>query len=247
MHSRCLLGFALLVTACGSDDSDRTPMFGYVEGPFWSGADLSDPVARGSRATIRFWDTELEGASVSTNNPAVATFELTEQCLCVDERSAKPGAAASNCDAGQLWDCFDDIKVTTHGVGDATLLLEAANLADMSANIRVRDVAGADFVFLDASLTLQPVEAITLNQGELALIKLRLHDAGGAELFSGEGPSWTVTDPALLRLTGRAETGPITDHPVEATEVYVQAVGSGDTTVIATFDGLERTLPVRVH
>jgi hypothetical protein len=247
MHSRCLFGFAFLITACGSDGSDRAPVFGYVEGRFWSGAELSAPVALGSRATIRFWNTELEGARVSSSNPGVASFELTERCLCVEEVSAKHGATTSDCDARQVWDCFDDIDVSTHGVGDAKLLLEAANLDDISANIQVRDVATASFEFVDESFTSRTVGAITLNQAELGLLTLRLHDAGGAELFSGEGPSWMVTDPTRLSLTGRGEAGPITDHPVEATEVYAVGTRSGETTVSATFAGLERTLLVRVH
>ena len=247
MHSRCLLVLALLATACGSDNPGESPSYGYVEGPFWAGARLEDPLALGARATIRFWNIEVDRADVLSSNPSVATFELTETCLCIYESAKKRGVASPDCAVDEVWDCYDDIAVTTHASGDTKLTVSVRGIEHLSANIQVRDVAGAGFLMFDGSLPLRPVEQVAMNRGEHALFWLRLNDASGAELFSGEGPGWAVTDPALLSLTGRGESGPITEHPVETTEVFAHAVGAGQARVTASFAGIERTLPVTVY
>jgi hypothetical protein len=255
MHTRSIAVIAVLFAACSqacsSEPSKRSVSISYSSGTFGE-MDIGTPVATGTRAQLRVDGVvagfATNGVEISSSNPAIARVEKTLDCSCHPPNPDQPDAPAAGCEEGLVESCFDRFHLVTHAAGDAELFATGPDTADVSVTVRVRDVADSHFTRFDSAVVddafqiLEPgsiIETLVLEMGDKPAVGIELLGADGTALHSGDGPTWEAADPSLVRVS-----------PLiwgEVPTVSVEGVGIGETTLRATFAGVEHSLPVLVR
>ncbi len=247
MHSRWFLGSALLISGCGASDHEG-PSFQvhYASGSELFGTDVSKPIALGARSAFGTVVEDIDKATITSNTPSVATIEPTPLCRCSGGVVGTPTQAVP-C-TGQGVECLDRIGVVTHSPGNADLMVRYPGYEDTPTTIAVREVARSSFVFSSNSGgPAREGDVLELEYGEEGTLELQLFDLAGTKLFAGVGPSWDVADPAPARFITLFSGIVVTGEPVENDLLFVSAQAAGETTLSASFAGIERTLVVRVR
>jgi hypothetical protein len=237
--------------ACSSEEAKPSITLHYTSGSILFGEDISTPIAAGTYSRLgagAFTENTLDGADLTSSDPSIASIELLRFCECVDPSRARPGDRAAGCAGGTIEQCRDDFTLVAHREGDVELTVRRSDISDSTVTVHVREVSAARFLYSDYAQSQTPVETAELGVGDQVTFALELLGHDGSRLFAGVGPTWKVTDAAPLQLKAFGwDANPDTEPPMQTDLLLVEAVASGETSLVATFAGVERSLPTEVR
>jgi len=213
------------------------------------GCPLEQPLLQGTREQIALSaDGDVEGVTVTSSDPAIASFAVERTCYCERSDSTSRLELRDDGVCPSIWHkhCDNAVLVEATASGMTTLELRDAR-GGLLDRVRVLVQTAHDARFV-ATLPdrLGPVMGthFELQNAQSLQLALTLYDDDGLALLAPQGVSWHVDDVQVATLSGFLTGSGADVH--DGLSVDVQATGPGDTEVHVSVPGLDTSVSLHV-